>query len=721
MNTWQANLTTDNQSLEIVAARDSTVYRRTILDLERLTFRWWTDGTHEYAALYDRNVNGAALIEVCNNSTSAHFNNQILGSSDPSAIKTAWSNLSIAASGSSAAVSSAATTSGIQASQLIIKIADALGLLADSAYDGSADRGLVGLFKGIFNKILTVTQITAAVNDSTKLGDIDNKLASIVVNTATVRYKFSLANDDSQTFIVRYDAQTGTVANFDLQGASYTPIGTFRTESKNNVTVQTQEYQAKTTSAGNWTVDDRIVKVEAFDFTSNSLVSKFWINDSTDTVLTIAPVPGVDLTEADAASFAQLKAIATGLGAPNDLPAVDDVGQFGLVPLFKRLLTKLPTTLAQNWKVQLTDGLNVAIIKPALEPASSTDQSLVVALSPNSIGKFNIDQTTDGTTNKVAANLFVGGGAYAVGAKTIANSIAFNLASDQTPTTLAQNWKVQLTDGTNVMPTGDAIGRAVFNRVTDGINEIKIAPASTTPTATDPSLVVALSPNSVTKLASNASELDIASAAISLATTSAPIAPTFGISYAIDYTISAMGASTVYVEIQESINGTTWQTIYNFSATASGSYKSPLIGFNGGLLRYVEIPTGGSVTRTIRRLQSNAPTDYVPTLRYGGYNLNSIALAQMARFKTISISNNSGTLLWLQLFDKALALAGGDVPINGCVYRIPANSTISYGVGDFGADGKFVGVNPRLGISSTFASYTAATLTATAINVEARV
>jgi hypothetical protein len=93
-----------------------------------------------------------------------------------------------------------------------------------------------------------------------------------------------------------------------------------------------------------------------------------------------------------------------------------------------------------------------------------------------------------------------------LGQKTMANSTPVTLASDQSsvPVTAAQGtaaglsgyWPVCITDGTNTMPTADTAARSSFHRVTDGTNTAAVKAASTAPVASDPALVVAISPNS---------------------------------------------------------------------------------------------------------------------------------------------------------------------------------------------------------------------------------
>lgn len=98
-----------------------------------------------------------------------------------------------------------------------------------------------------------------------------------------------------------------------------------------------------------------------------------------------------------------------------------------------------------------------------------------------------------------------------IGQQTMANSLACVLPSDQSAipasqsgtwtvaqgsaAALASAWPVKVTDGTNSMPTMDAAARAGFHKITDGTNTAAVKAASTAAVATDPALVVAISPN----------------------------------------------------------------------------------------------------------------------------------------------------------------------------------------------------------------------------------
>lgn len=68
-------------------------------------------------------------------------------------------------------------------------------------------------------------------------------------------------------------------------------------------------------------------------------------------------------------------------------------------------------------------------------------------------------------------------------------------ANQGTAAALASAWPVKVTDGTNSMPTGDVVGRAIFHKITDGTNTAAVKAGSTAAVATDQALVVAVSPN----------------------------------------------------------------------------------------------------------------------------------------------------------------------------------------------------------------------------------
>lgn len=108
------------------------------------------------------------------------------------------------------------------------------------------------------------------------------------------------------------------------------------------------------------------------------------------------------------------------------------------------------------WLAKVGDGTNSAAIKAASTAAVATDPALVVAISPNNTLPVSLTSTT--ITGTVAV-------------------------------TESGTWTVQPGNTANTTPWLAKIG--------DGTNSAAIKPASTAAVATDPALVVAISPNSV--------------------------------------------------------------------------------------------------------------------------------------------------------------------------------------------------------------------------------
>jgi hypothetical protein len=131
----------------------------------------------------------------------------------------------------------------------------------------------------------------------------------------------------------------------------------------------------------------------------------------------------------------------------------------------------------------ITDGTNTAAVKAASIAAVATDPSLVVALHPNSplpAGSNTLGAVSQGNPAAVTSGWPV--------------KITDGTNIMPTMDVAARRAFVQLTDGTNTMPTGDVAARAVFHKNTDGTNTAAVKAASTAAVATDPAMVVAISP-----------------------------------------------------------------------------------------------------------------------------------------------------------------------------------------------------------------------------------
>jgi hypothetical protein len=201
------------------------------------------------------------------------------------------------------------------------------------------------------------------------------------------------------------------------------------------------------------------------------------------------------------------------------------------VPVSGTVTANVGTTGGLALDATLTGGTTKAIVrggtKGATTPADVTStaegadhQSLDVQIYHGGAAKdpTQIRALTNADVVSSEVTKWIGSTAPTVGQKTSANSIPTVIASDQsavpvsdgggsltvdgtvtanqgTAAALSGAWPVKVTDGTNTLPTGDAVSRAIFEKITDGTNTAAVKAASTAAVATDPALVVALSPN----------------------------------------------------------------------------------------------------------------------------------------------------------------------------------------------------------------------------------
>ena len=224
-----------------------------------------------------------------------------------------------------------------------------------------------------------------------------------------------------------------------------------------------------------------------------------------------------------------------------------------------------------------TDGTNLIglKVKDASTAAAASDPSLVVALSPNSpiptgsnvIGAVTQSGTwTNTVTQSTASNL---------------NALVAQGATG----TAAGGWYVKLTDGTNTAPTFDVASRAGYQKITDGTNTAAVKAASTAPVATDPSLVVVISPNQPSLPVTVAAGTDRTSTGTITSTQNVAINTMSSGTCGIQVT----GTWTGTLQFQGSVdNGTTWVSIPAVvpatgvevtSTTANGVWSAACAGF----------------------------------------------------------------------------------------------------------------------------------------------
>ncbi len=208
-------------------------------------------------------------------------------------------------------------------------------------------------------------------------------------------------------------------------------------------------------------------------------------------------------------------------GTASDPIRVDPTGTT-IQPVSGTVTANIGTTGGLALDATLTGGTAKAIVrggtKGATTPADVTStaegvdhQGLDVQIYHGGVAKdpTQIRALTNADVVSSEVTKWIGSTAPTVGQKTSANSLPVVIASDQsavavsctvtanqgTAAALAGAWPVQVTDGTNTLPTGDAVSRAIFEKITDGSNTAAVKAASTPAVATDPALVVAISPN----------------------------------------------------------------------------------------------------------------------------------------------------------------------------------------------------------------------------------
>lgn len=108
-------------------------------------------------------------------------------------------------------------------------------------------------------------------------------------------------------------------------------------------------------------------------------------------------------------------------------------------------------------------------------------------------------------------------------------------------------------------------------------------------------------------------------------------------------------------------------------------------------------------------------------IQYGETVVTTPDFSFLGRLRGLKLLNENAIRLYVGLYLSAVPVATGDVPYLGLVWRVPANSDFTLGVGDFGEMGKTFPTNTRVGISTTRATFTPPTapqLAACSLNFE---
>lgn len=283
------------------------------------------------------------------------------------------------------------------------------------------------------------------------------------------------------------------------------------------------------------------------------------------------------------------------------------------------------------------------------QPVSGSVNATLSAETTKVIGTVNVAASqTIATTNT---------GTFAVQA---AQSGTWNIGSITTLPTLAN---VTTVGTLSAITAGPAIGSGFYVRNTDGTNVAAVKAASTAAIATDPALVVAISPNNTLTVASHA----------------VTNTGTFAVQ-------AVLGAETT--KVIGTVNIAAAQTLANVTTVATVTNLSQL----GGVA--INMGTGVRATGTQRvtiatddivQIKSvpDATATYAPTnATTTAYAASLIAKASAGTLYVITGYNSKTSAQFIQVHDSATLPADAAVP--KVIFMVPASSNFSYDLGNYG-------------------------------------
>jgi hypothetical protein len=164
--------------------------------------------------------------------------------------------------------------------------------------------------------------------------------------------------------------------------------------------------------------------------------------------------------------------------------------------------------LTGAWPTKITDGTNVMPTGDAVGRPIYVRQTDGTNTQPTAdvAARAMFQKVTDGTNTATVGTLTTAAvgfntvnlGVYVTTPPTLTNGQVYPLRVDATgalvvsatistsstvnqgtAAALSSAWPVKVTDGTNVMPTGDAVGRAIFQKVTDGTSTATVGTLTT--------------------------------------------------------------------------------------------------------------------------------------------------------------------------------------------------------------------------------------------------
>ena len=243
------------------------------------------------------------------------------------------------------------------------------------------------------------------------------------------------------------------------------------------------------------------------------------------------------------------------------------------------LATAANQTTANSSLVSILGQLDNKTSTLATEATVSASKTLLGAGLPAALvgGKLDVNLGTSSITLPVSGPL--------TDAQLRATSVPVSQGAGSGAA--ATFWYTRVTDGTNTQPTMDTAARSGFQRITDGTNTAAVKAASTAAVATDPAVVVAVSPNNNISIVGTGSPGTAAGGVLSVQ----------GVSGGSNLNVSQATASALNATVVQATASSLNATVVGGAANAAAVSGNPVLvaGYDGTNARTIRTDSSGSI------------------------------------------------------------------------------------------------------------------------------
>jgi hypothetical protein len=572
---------------------------------------------------------------------------------------------------------------------------------------------------GLGSDPTTATTVTGLLKRLVQLGVDDRDFAQLLVKETGGLGRYAVRQSV-------YDENLGSfVTTFvGLDGASLVPAIVLPVEpaaATVDIEIAAFEYDVLTAGTG-YSVGQTLQQLQLINTATSAIVGTIWFNKVTQAAIGL-PVPGHIRPSSD-----QLETLVSGLTSisgyqkirtiyvarvasagvsVNDLIEAEDtyLGASFLGTSYVNINTGVPIGSGQSFPNWSPLGYDSFLALQQI--ANRADEATAVATAP-----------------------FVN----------IADSVTGNTASVVDKTTVINQDYSQLVVGLNTANNTvklDPLSNGVQIVDSSGFNFATVLPTSTVPTVANPSLVVSLSPNSF-QFQPNITQANKAFSHITDGTLSLQLSNGLPLISAIAAPVrqvpdsngntQIIGSTVATAPFFKISDGTTLGKMAAGGVAAATdpalvvtlSPNSPQLTGVGastigtravlGAARYLATPPvltdlQQHSLRMTPRAALVVEDDVIPTTLLGTTNPAADFLVPAGkRIFRILFTNNSGSIVFLQLHNNVAPLVPGSIPNSGLIFRVPANSTFLADATTFGQSGELF-PNLRIGLSSQFVNY----------------